>query len=190
MSSEDRQDDTFVQDARLLATEIAPERDLWPGIEAAIREPTPARRSSTPWLAQAAAVLLLAGGSSGLTWFVMQQDAGVVNGTAATNTVELDAEFASFGDNYSLSPSYSDAHTNLAAELDFELERLPPEARTAVEDNLAIIRDAIREINAELSKDPDNRLLQELLLQSYRDELAVMRDVGELTRDVMSRNDI
>ena len=190
MTSEDRDDEKIMQDARSLATGIAPERDLWPAIESAISEPHATHRSAMPWYAQVAAVLLLVGGSSGLTWIVMQEDTDVVNGAAVANNVELDAEFASFGDNYSLSASYSDAHSNLAAELDVELERLPPEVRVAVEQNLGIIRDAIREINAELAKDPDNRLLQELLLQSYQDELAVMRNVGELTRDVMSRNDI
>ena len=32
------QDDKMATDARKLATEIAPQRDLWPGIEAAIKE--------------------------------------------------------------------------------------------------------------------------------------------------------
>ena len=119
-----------------------------------------------------------------------KQDVDVVNGTPVASNVELDAEFASFGADYELSASFTDARSNLEAELEFELERLSPEARTAVEENLAIIRGAIREINAELAEDPDNRLLQDLLLQSYHEELAVMRDVSELTRDVMSRNDI
>jgi hypothetical protein len=182
-------DDKLTRDARLLATEIAPERDLWPGIEAAITSAAPASSGSMPWYAQAAAVLLLVGGSSALTWFVTNDDADVVNGAALVSNVELDAEFASFGEDFALAPSYSDAHTNLEADLDIELDRLPPEARISVEENLAIIRAAIREINAELAKDPDNRLLQDLLLETYREELTVMRDVGELTRDVMSRND-
>ena len=38
--------------------------------------------------------------------------------------------------------------------------------------------------------EPSNALLQELLLKTYREELAVMRKVGGLTQDVMLRNDI
>jgi len=190
MSSEDRQDDAFIEDARQLATEIAPDRDLWPGIEAAMAAAEPPRRLSVPWFAQAAAVLILVGGSSALTFVITKTDSDVVNGAAVASNLELDVEFASFGEDHALSASYTDAHSNLAADLDFELDRLPPEVRVAVEENLAIIRGAIREINAELVKDPDNRLLQDLLLQSYSEELGVMRDVGELTRDVMSRNDI
>lgn len=190
MSSEDRMDDAITEDARNLATEIAPRHDLWPGIEAAISAPAPARRGFAPYLAQAAAVLLLVGGSSAVTWLVVKQESAVVNGTAVVSNVELDAEFASFGENYVLGPGFTDARTNLEAELEFELERLSPEARATVEENLDIIRAAIGEINTELAEDPDNELLQDLLIESYRQELDVMRDVGELTRDVMSRNDI
>ena len=190
MSSEDRIDDAIIEDAGKLATAIAPDRDLWPGIEAAISAPAPARRPVTAYFAQAAAVLLLVGGSSAVTYLVTKQDADVVNGAPVAGNVEIDAEFASFGQDHELSAGYTDAHTNLAAELDFDLERLSPEARATVEENLAIIRGAIREINAELAEDPDNELLQQLLLESYREELAVMRDVSQLTRDVMSRNDI
>lgn len=189
MNSEDMHDDQLSRDARRLVTEIAPERDLWPGIEAAITSAAPARDTSTSWYAQAAAVLLLVGGSSALTWVVTKEDADRVNGAAVVATAELDAEFASFGEDYALASSYSDAHNNLEADLDLALDRLPPEARMSVEENLAIIRAAIREINTELARDPDNRLLQDLLLETYREELTVMRDVGELTRDVMSRND-
>ena len=55
-------DDKLDQAARQLATEIAPERDLWPGIEQAIAAPPRRERSmwNTLW-AQAAAIVLLVG---------------------------------------------------------------------------------------------------------------------------------
>ena len=62
----DKRADRLDQVAMQLATEIAPERDLWPGIEQAIAAP---RRRMT-WLAQAAAVVLLVGASSTVTWMV------------------------------------------------------------------------------------------------------------------------
>ena len=54
-------DDRLTAAARQLATEIRPQRDLWPGIERAITEPAPQRSRWTPMFAQAAAVLLLVG---------------------------------------------------------------------------------------------------------------------------------
>ena len=74
--------------------------------------------------------------------------------------------------------------------MNLELDRLSPDIRAEVEENLAVIRDAITEINSALEEEPDNFLLQELLLKTYREELTVMRNVGGLTQNVMSRNDI
>ncbi|MDJ0940686.1 MAG: hypothetical protein QNJ00_13075 [Woeseiaceae bacterium] len=185
MTDRNEFDDAVFAEARGLATEIAPERDLWPGIEAAISEPVQARPRFMPYLAQAAAVLLLVGGSSGLTWLVMQGDGeDIVNGAPVASLTEFDAEFASFGS------GFEDARDTQVVELDFALDRLSPEARADVEENLAIIRTAIDEINTALESEPDNVLLQEMLIDTYRKELDVMREVGGLTKDVMSRQDI
>jgi hypothetical protein len=85
---------------------------------------------------------------------------------------------------------YQEAHGDLAARLDDELARLSPESREEVELNLAMIRGAIAQINAALEKEPDNALLQDLLLKTYHEELALMQRVGGLTQHVMSRRDI
>ena len=180
-------DDELMAKAADLATEIAPSRDLWPGVEAAI-EASPAGgqapRNSwfSPYLAQAAAVLLLVAGSSGITWYVMKDEAAPV--VVTPDLLFREASFAS----YDLGPGFQDARAKLSSQLDEELARLSPEARTEVEENLEAIRAAISEINAALQSEPDNVLLQELLLKTYQEELTVMRHVGGLTQDVMSRN--
>jgi hypothetical protein len=66
------QDDKMTMAASQLATEIAPSRDLWPGIEEAIKAPQQPRQ--TPWFAQAAAVFLLVGASSMVTYSVLKYD--------------------------------------------------------------------------------------------------------------------
>ncbi len=179
-------DDKLMTQAAKLSTEISPERDLWPDIAAAIE--TPRRRSSwTPYLAQAAAVVLLVGASSSITYMMTKSGSNV---SPLIQTVGLDAEFTSFGSSYELGQGFQNARNNLAAQMDLELDRLSPEIRAEVEENLAVIRDAITEINSALEEEPDNFLLQELLLKTYREELTVMRKVGGLTQNVMSRNDI
>ena len=178
--------DKLMVAAAQLSTEITPERDLWPDIEAAIA--TPQRRSGwTPYFAQAAAIVLLVGASSTITYMMTKSGSAV---SPVIATMELDSEFTSFGGNYELGQGFRDARNNLSAQLDIELDRLSPEARAGVEENLAVIRNAIIYINSELEMEPDNILLQELLLKTYRDELTVMRKVGGLTQSVMSRNDI
>ena len=76
------------------------------------------------------------------------------------------------------------------SNLDKELKNLSPEARADVERNLGVIRRAIDDISAALEEEPDNEFLQELLVQAYRNELALMNRVGNMTHRVMARKDI
>jgi hypothetical protein len=177
-------DDELITRARGLSTDISPQNDLWPGIEAAIKRPRVSRW--TPRLAQAAAVVLLIGASSGLTWLTTKDQVQIVEVVPAG----LVFEQASFGGRYALGVGYQEAHRDLQAQLDTELQRLSPKVREEVETNLAMIRGAIGQINEALAEEPDNPLLQELLLQTYREELALMQRVGGLTQHVMSRRDI
>jgi hypothetical protein len=96
----------------------------------------------------------------------------------------------SFGSNYTLGSDYLQTRADLLARFEQELERLSPEQRQDVEKSLEVIRDAIDDINAALQQDPDNTLLQDLLMKTYHEELNVMRKVGGVTQSVMSRRDI
>ena len=177
-------DDKLDRTARQLATEISPERDLWPGIAEAIT--TPKRSRWTPMLAQAAAVVLLVGMSSAVTYIVTKDSSGPVVSVAP----ELVFEQAAFGGNYHLGPGFQDARNSLRDDLDIELARLSDESRDDVQANLDLIHQVIIDINKALEQEPDNVLLQQKLLQAYREELTLLRRVGGLTRDVMRRNDI
>lgn len=183
MSTDDR-NDSMVAAAGRLATEISPERDLWPGIAESIRRP---RRSRwLPMLAQAAAVVLLVGASSGVTYLAMKDDQQATQITVP----DLLFEPASFSAGYALGPEYLEARSDMAARLDAEMARLSPGTRADVERNLMLIRSAIAEINAALETEPTNVLLQQLLLNTYQEEFSVMRQVESLTNHVMSRKDI
>jgi hypothetical protein len=180
----DERDDKLIAAARQLSTQISPETDLWPGIARAIAAPQ--RSQWTPMLAQAAAVVLLIGASSGLTYIAVKDRPQFIE-VARTDLV---FEQAAFGGRYALGPEYQDAHGDLAAQLDQELARLSPESREEIQKNLAMIRGAIGQINKSLEEEPDNALVQDLLRKTYREELAMMQRVGGLTQYVMSRKDI
>ena len=180
----DRKDDQLLQAASRLKTDISPQRDLWPGIARAMQAPP--RSWWTPMLAQAAAVVLLVGGSSAVTYIAVKQPAAPVVEIAP----ELVFEQASFGSGHELGDEFVEARSALIAELDVELQKLAPGPRAAVTDNIAVIQDAIYEINAALEQDPNNTLLQQQLLSAYREELTLLKHVGGLTRDIMMRNDI
>lgn len=179
-------DDKLMEAARGLEKEVAPERDLWLGIENAIARPVRSRWNTV--VAQAAVVLLLVGASSGITYLAMSNRTPLA--TPPVNGVGLSYERASFGDQYLLGPDYQDARRNLRAQLDEKLVRLSPESRAEIEKNITAIRDAIEEINRALLYDPENKMLQELLLSSYRDELELMMKVDSITGDAMYRTDI
>lgn len=180
----DENEDNLVRSAGRLATAISPERDLWPGIEQAIRQPRRARW--TPMLAQAAAVVLLVGASSMVTYLLVKQEPQVIEVTRP----ELAAEQAAFSNRSFLGEKYRLTHGSVSARLNRELERLSPEVRADIERNLAVIRLAIADINQALSREPDNVLLQELLARAYREEVAMMQRVGTLAERVVPRNDI
>lgn len=187
-----RIEDELMARAAALPTDVKPERDLWPGIEQAIARPAARERTAwnTVW-AQAAAVILLVGGSSGLTYLAIKggEDATVPT-VARTTQLVFEPVDASFGSQYTLGPDYVDARRVLTGNLDEELDRLSPEAREEVLTNMQTIREAIDDINRALAEDPDNVLLQRMLLNTYRDELSLMMQIDGITREMMNRGDI
>ncbi len=181
-------DDELMTAASKLSTEISPQRDLWPEIASAINRPQ--RSRWMPMLAQAAVVVLLIGASSVVTYLAVKNGQAVNEyqpSFQVTITPELLFEQATYGN---LGEDYKQAHWDVSSQLELELKKLSPDARADVERNLAVIRQAMGDINQALIKEPDNALLQELLAEAYREELVLMNRVGNLTRRLMSRQDI
>jgi len=160
-----------------LPRSVEPERDLWPAIEARLdsRDGHAGRR----WLWPAAAAVLLVVGSSLITATLLRDDEPLVARRApADGPVSYAA--AAFGPGQALDPAYDTARRDLSRTLSARIGRLPPDARRQVEKNLAEIRRAGAEINAALELNPGDPLLEELLLNAYQDELAVLASVNQL----------
>lgn len=181
--------DSLLLAARGLATERKPERDLWPDIAAAINEPKTSRWM--PMLAQAAAVLLLVGASSMVTYVVIKYDApSATPQMAAVMPTNLNFEQAAFGADDTLASVFGRAGGNLSSNLERDLRNLSPDAREDVRRSLAVIRQAIKDIAAALEREPNNVFLQELLVESYGNELALMNRIGSMAQRVTARKDI
>jgi hypothetical protein len=58
---------------------------------------------------------------------------------------------------------------------------MPPSARLKLEANLEEMRRAAEDINVALARQPGDPLLEELLLNTYQDELGVLASVNQLT---------
>ena len=159
-----------------LPREVQPARDLWPDIESRLE---PRRRRGT-WAWQAAAAIALVAVSSLITAnLVRRADTPV----ARTSAPDLPARVtkAAFGPSHSLNSEYDTARRQLASDLEQRLAGMPPSARQKLEANLAEMHRAAAEINAALARQPGDPLLEELLLNTYQDELGVIASVNQLT---------
>ena len=169
---------------RDLPQSIEPEMDLWPRIEAqiagrggAVRAVGAAGATRRSWsaarvyLAAAAMVACVAVG----VWIGRS---GVTGGGAPLAQASRPAS-ATLQAAWVTDPRYQREHRELMRALGAQLASLPPASRAKVMASLATIRQAKQELESALGKDPGNALLQELLVNTYQDEMRVLTDVRE-----------
>ena len=165
---------------------IEPKRDLWPQIEAQIaaggnsarRPPVAAgaarRGTAAPlrWLAAAAMVGCVAVG----VWI----GRSVLPGAGPAPAAQLARpESGTLQTAWVTDPRYQRQHQALMRSLGAKLASLPPASRAKVMASLETIGRAKQELENALGKDPGNALLQELLVNTYQDEMRVLTDVHE-----------
>jgi anti-sigma factor RsiW len=177
------------RDVGALPRGIAPERDLLPGIHAAIDgglalsplaladpAPTPRRgwteRSvrSVRW-ALAAAAVVLAALSSALTALVLRPAAPVAIAGVAPGAVPT-------GELNNLEARLIAATDELEGVLHSERAQLAPETVRILEENLAIVDAALAEARAALRADPGNPTLSEILMATYEKKLELLRSAA------------
>ncbi len=184
-------DDALLRTVGRLSQSIEPARDLWPAIESRLDEPASGRgaRVQMSWgYAMAAAIGCMALGAL-VSYSLLRQDTAPAISTesvAATSNRPAVLQ-ARFGGYAALGPEYERARADLVIKLAERLHRLPPMARVKVERNLDEIQRAVTEINAALELAPDDRLLQELLLDTYQDELKLLAHVNQIAGDLPAR---
>ena len=174
-----------VQSLSELSAAIEPPRDLWPEIEARLKSaasaaappPARARVAQLRWLAAAAMVASVAVG----VW--IGRDLGplgtrVTAPPAATNLTGM-SEGAAVDAAYVSDPRYRHERAQLLKSLQAQLDAMPEPARAKVTASLAAIETAKKDLESALGKDPSNALLQELLINTYQDEMRVLTDVHE-----------
>jgi len=172
---------------RELPREIPPARDLWPSIQARLAEESKApavvqtgprnRYMRMRIVAAAAMVATLAVGiwigRSGLP--LVGHPAHPVFTASNTNpTGESALQTA-----YVTDGKYLRDRAALVRSLEAQLATLPPESRAKVMASLATIQKSKQDLEAALGHDPSNALLQELLVNTYQDEMRVLTAVQE-----------
>jgi hypothetical protein len=181
---------------RELPQAIEPPRDLWPQIEARLKEEqaaaprtreahrADARRGVVRlrWLSLAAMVASVAVGiwigrsllpTAGRVATVPSATSAATGKSAVPGApTALDAAYVS-------DPRYQRQRAALLRSLQSQLATLPPATRDKVMASLATIEKAKEDLEQALGKDPGNALLQELLINTYQDEMRVLTDVRE-----------
>lgn len=167
--------------------DVPPARDLWAGIQAQL-DAAPAPTATTPaparsrWGWQLAAAVALVAVSSLITAKLLQRhEAASVAQAPQVAPGAMRVVPASFGPGHRLSPEYEQARQQLTVMLQERIDRMPPAARTKLVENLAQLRHAAGEINDALAEEPGDPLLEELLLSTYQEELAVLAAANQLT---------
>jgi len=175
-----------VRSLRELSMDIPPPRDLWPNISAEISKGAQpaggigkggsrAMPSRMQWLALVAMVATLAVGMwLGRTFFPVSGTSVQTPQVASTNVPNNVINAA-----YLQDPRYRKQHAELVRTLEEKMKSLPPDTQKKVVASLDTIRKSIADIQAALGKDPGNALLQELLVNSYQDEMRVLTAVHE-----------
>jgi hypothetical protein len=183
-----------VSSLRDLPDAVQPPRDLWAGIEARIsaeRQSTAApvqsrvlrRPAQMRWLAAAAMIGTLAVGvwigrsilpSVGSTQPPVAVNKPTTVQQPATQDAATLVQAAYLSD-----PKFRATREALVKSLAARLAALPPESRSKVVDSLATIHKSMQDLESALGKDPTNALLQELLLNTYQDEMRVLTTVHE-----------
>jgi hypothetical protein len=172
-----------------LSRDVPPPRDLWPAIAARIGQesgkgamgvepasiPSRLRPTGLQWAALAAVVTALAVGiwlgRTVLPGSGVQSPANLVASTGQPGAV-LPASLVT-------DPRYTKERTAMIAALEAQLTTLPPETQQKVASSLKTIRASMKDIQAALGRDPANALLQELLVNTYQDEMRVLTAVHE-----------
>jgi hypothetical protein len=184
-----------ISSLRDLPLDIAPPRDLWQGIEARLGpgprdsgardgvEPVRrfGRAARMRFFAAAAVIAALAVGiwiGRAVLPVPGKPSAGV--GLNAANTSP--SEPGTWHTAYVMDSKYTRQRAELVRDLEARLAALPPESRAKVLSSLQAINDSKRDLEAELGKDPSNALLQELLVNTYQDEMRVLTAVHEAGR--------
>jgi hypothetical protein len=172
-------EDPLLAKAAELPKDVAPSRDLWPGIAARLAEAPRVAPPRTPrWPAALAAGFLVASVSALLTWSIVRSP----EATAPAQVVQAPASPGelvpvSYGPNSGLTARELVARDQLVAQFREKFETLRPETRVAILKNLKVMQAAADEIDAALAKDPASGMLKGMLVGTYKQELQLYSTV-------------
>lgn len=175
-----------------LPQEILPPHDGWPALEARLQESgspqadtvpqsgkaQPARRYRPQLMHFAALAAVLAAVLVGVSI-----DRWILSPASPTPPGAAMPHISGAGEGmrvaYVTDPRYVHEREALLRTLNARLAKLPPPTRKKVLQSLTTIHQSMQQIQQALGREPGNALLQELLIDTYQDEMQVLSTVQE-----------
>lgn len=158
--------------AAQMPRDVAPPRDLWPGIASRLGRHGQARTWWMAGLAAAAALLVAVTVAVRSPHAADPAPGGVIT---EISTAGLPPELAE------AERQYERATAQLLAALASRQDAMPQETKTALEANLRAIDEALVEVRAAVRADPTNPRLNHLLASTHQRKVETLRQVVKLT---------
>jgi len=181
-------EDPLLAKAAELPKDVAPSRDLWPGIAARLAkvEEAPAKPAFR-WPLALAAGLAVASLSALFTWSLVKAPQPETPAVIAQVPASAGGFVpVSYGPNSGLTAKELAARDELFTQFQGAFETLKPETRDAIVKNLAIMQAAADGIDAALARDPASGMLKGMLVGTYKQELQLYSTVVT-ARDGLTR---
>ena len=167
---------SLVEAAGRLASEVAPNRDLWPAIEVRLQADRSAKRLW--WLQLAAAGIALAILSVPLSvWWAgrgLDDDRTAIENEHQTPSLATQAQLARSEDGVLL------ARTDLVTAIERHRDVVEADTLLMLEENMILLDRAIGEIRTALEEDPQNLRLRMLLAARYQQERKLLQKVSRV----------
>jgi len=171
----ERERDPVLARVAVLPGDVMPGRDLWPQIRDRIVREAPGTQSvsrSLSWHWAAAAGIAVASVSVLFTWMALRPaEQGTVQLAGTQPAAVAALQPVSYGDNSRPGPEYVATRGEMFELFKARLAELPDDTRARVEQDLGAIQRAADDIDAALADDPASRLLNQLLLSTYHEEI-------------------
>ena len=169
--------------ARALPKGILPPRDLWPGIEDRVREvasesaPAASRRaapSRATWILAAAAALM---GVAGAAVILSRRPVPVRFIDPLPQAPSPSVQRVALSE---MDRGYGRAKNDFLQVIEERRDLIKPETRAIVDENLALLDQAVHHIKAALDQDPANQALMDLLRNTYRHQQELLKRAATL----------
>ena len=165
-------DESLRKAAERLPRDIAPDRDLWPGIAARIGR----KRHHRPlWAYGLAASLFVAVGAAS-AWFGLARQTPAT-GAAPQLAAAPSADAAYFAQRAAYAENTVQTAPNLA-----------PATREVILKNLRVIEGSMQQIEQALEQDPNNPRLRALLYDLYQNEARLLAATQQIQAQTTQRN--